>query len=139
MTACDLEQPVENTMKNSLNSYLKGSQLVAIAVMLFAVSIVGASETVLPKCQQDIEPTVRVAPIYPADIRIAASEEEARHVRWVVVEFTILETGRTADLLVVESNSVLFHRSAKRAISEYHYGPQESACIHRDRVTYLVK
>ncbi len=113
--------------------------LVVIAFLLVAVSSVEASETNLPKCRPDIEPTKRVAPITPADMRVATSAEEARFVGWVVVEFTILETGRTYDRVVVESNATIFHRSAKRAISEYRYGPQEHACIHRERVTYRIK
>ena len=126
-------------MKNSLNLCLEAKVMAMIALLLSAIGTLEAEETDLPKCRSDIEPTVRVAPIYPADIRVATNAEETRFVGWVVVEFTILETGRTDDRVVVESNSTIFHRSAKRAISEYRYGPQENACIHRERVTYRIK
>ena len=126
-------------MKNCLNLCLEAKTFAVIAILLPAIGIAEAGESELPRCRTDIEPTLRVTPIYPTDVRVATDANEVRVVGWVVVEFTILETGRTDNRVVVESNSMIFHHSAKQAISKYRYSPQENACVHRVRMTYQIE
>ena len=64
-------------------------------------------------------PLLRQAPDYPQRLRARGVEG------WVVVSFTITETGATADAVVLESNPPgAFDAAALRAIARYKYHPQ---------------
>jgi protein TonB len=63
-------------------------------------------------------PIVKVAPVYPT--RAASRGLEG----YVIVEFTVTETGATRDIFVVESTSSLFERAAVDAASKFKYKPR---------------
>ena len=64
-------------------------------------------------------PLLRQAPDYPQRLRARGIEG------WVVVSFTITETGATADAVVLDSNPPgAFDAAALRAIARYKYHPQ---------------
>lgn len=64
-------------------------------------------------------PLLRQAPDYPQRLRARGVEG------WVVVSFTITETGATADAVVIESSPPgAFDAAALRAIARYKYHPQ---------------
>jgi protein TonB len=63
-------------------------------------------------------PIVKVAPVYPT--RAASRGLEG----YVIVEFTVTETGSTRDIFVVESTSSLFERAAVDAAAKFKYKPR---------------
>ena len=64
-------------------------------------------------------PLLRQAPDYPQRLRARGIEG------WVVVSFTITETGATTDAVVLESSPPgVFDAAALRAIARYKYHPQ---------------
>lgn len=63
-------------------------------------------------------PIVKVAPVYPS--RAASRGLEG----YVIVEFTVTETGATRDIFVVESTSSLFERAAVDAAAKFKYKPR---------------
>lgn len=63
-------------------------------------------------------PIVKVAPVYPA--RAAARGLEG----YVIVEFTVTQTGSTKDIFVYESSSSLFERAAVDAAAKFKYKPR---------------
>lgn len=63
-------------------------------------------------------PIVKVAPVYPT--RAASRGLEG----YVIVEFTVTETGSTRDIFVVESSSSLFERAAVDAAGKFKYKPR---------------
>lgn len=63
-------------------------------------------------------PIVKVAPVYPS--RAASRGLEG----YVIVEFTVTETGATRDIFVVESTSSLFERAAVDAAGKFKYKPR---------------
>lgn len=63
-------------------------------------------------------PIVKVAPVYPT--RAASRGLEG----YVIVEFTVTESGATSDIFVVESTSSLFERAAVEAASKFKYKPR---------------
>ena len=63
-------------------------------------------------------PIVKVAPVYPT--RAASRGLEG----YVIVEFTVTETGSTRDIFVVESTSSLFERAAVEAAGKFKYKPR---------------
>ena len=66
----------------------------------------------------DYLPIVKVAPVYPT--RAASRGLEG----YVIVEFTVTETGSTRDIFVVESSSSLFERAAVDAAGKFKYKPR---------------
>jgi TonB family protein len=60
----------------------------------------------------------RVPPVYPARVLSRGIEG------WVTVSYTITESGNVADIVVVESSSQLFERSAIKAVSKYRFKPR---------------
>lgn len=84
-------------------------------------------------------PIVKVAPVYPA--RAAARGLEG----YVIVEFTVTETGSTRDIFVVESTSSLFERAAVDAAAKFKYKPRvidgqpvEVAGV-RNKITFVLE
>jgi protein TonB len=84
-------------------------------------------------------PIVKVAPVYPA--RAASRGLEG----YVIVEFTVTETGATRDITVVESSSTLFDRAAVDAASKFKYKPRvidgqpvEVAGV-RNKITFVLE
>ncbi len=63
-------------------------------------------------------PIVKVAPVYPA--RAASRGLEG----YVIVEFTVTQTGSTKDIFVYESSSSLFERAAVDAAAKFKYKPR---------------
>jgi biopolymer transport protein ExbB len=63
-------------------------------------------------------PLVRVLPLYPRRAQQQGIEG------WVMVEFTITETGTVADIRVVESSLPIFEASAVRAVNKFKYRPR---------------
>jgi protein TonB len=84
-------------------------------------------------------PIVKVAPVYPA--RAAQRGLEG----YVIVEFTVTETGSTRDITVVESTSSLFDRAAMDAAAKFKYKPRvidgnpvEVAGV-RNKITFVLE
>jgi len=84
-------------------------------------------------------PIVKVAPVYPA--RAASRGLEG----YVIVEFTVTQTGSTKDIFVVESSSSLFERAAVDAAAKFKYKPRvidgepvEVAGV-RNRITFVLE
>lgn len=67
---------------------------------------------------QEYSPLLKVSPRYP--LRAARSGWEG----YVIVEFTVDETGRTRDAYVIESTSSVFEDSALEAVSQFRYIPR---------------
>lgn len=63
-------------------------------------------------------PIVRVLPIYPRRAEIQGLEG------WVVLEFTVNETGATQDIRVLESSNRMFEKAAVRSVEKYKYRPR---------------
>jgi len=84
-------------------------------------------------------PIVKVAPVYPA--RAAQRGLEG----YVIVEFTVTQTGATKDIVVVESTSSLFDRAAVDAAAKFKYKPRvidgnpvEVAGV-RNKITFVLE
>lgn len=84
-------------------------------------------------------PIVKVAPVYPA--RAASRGLEG----YVIVEFTVTQTGSTKDIFVYESSSSLFERAAMDAAAKFKYKPRvidgqpvEVAGV-RNRITFVLE
>ena len=84
-------------------------------------------------------PIVKVAPVYPA--RAAQRGLEG----YVIVEFTVTQTGATKDISVVESTSSLFDRAAVDAAAKFKYKPRvidgnpvEVAGV-RNKITFVLE
>jgi len=84
-------------------------------------------------------PIVKVAPVYPA--RAASRGLEG----YVIVEFTVTQTGSTKDIFVYESSSSLFERAAVDAAAKFKYKPRvidgepvEVAGV-RNRITFVLE
>ena len=63
-------------------------------------------------------PIVKVAPVYPSRALSRGLEG------YVIVEFTVTQTGAVRDAFVVESTSSLFERSAVEAAYKFKYKPR---------------
>ena len=63
-------------------------------------------------------PIVKVAPVYPARARARRLEG------YVMVEFTVTETGSVKDVAVVESTASLFEEAAVEAALKFKYKPR---------------
>ncbi len=63
-------------------------------------------------------PIVKVAPVYPSRALSRGLEG------YVIVEFTVTQTGATKDVFVVESTSSLFERAAVEAAYKFKYKPR---------------
>ena len=63
-------------------------------------------------------PIVKVAPVYPSRALSRGLEG------FVIVEFTVTQTGSVKDVFVVESTSSLFERAAVEAASKFKYKPR---------------
>ena len=68
---------------------------------------------------RELTPVVRVAPIYPPRAQEKGVEG------WVVVQFTVTESGSVRDASVVDSEPKrIFNRAAIRAIKKWKYKPK---------------
>ena len=63
-------------------------------------------------------PIVKVAPVYPSRALSRGLEG------YVIVEFTVTQTGAVKDVFVVESTSSLFERAAVEAAYKFKYKPR---------------
>ena len=63
-------------------------------------------------------PIVKVAPVYPSRALSRGLEG------YVIVEFTVTQTGAVKDVFVVESTSSLFERAAVEAAFKFKYKPR---------------
>ncbi len=63
-------------------------------------------------------PIVKVAPVYPSRALSRGLEG------YVIVEFTVTQTGAVKDVTVVESTSSLFERAATEAAYKFKYKPR---------------
>ncbi len=63
-------------------------------------------------------PIVKVAPVYPSRALSRGLEG------YVIVEFTVTQTGAVKDVFVVESTSSLFERAATEAAYKFKYKPR---------------
>lgn len=63
-------------------------------------------------------PIVKVAPVYPSRALSRGLEG------YVIVEFTVTQTGAVKDVFVVESTSSLFERAAVEAAHKFKYKPR---------------
>jgi protein TonB len=81
----------------------------------------------------DTIPLVRINPEYPP--RALARGLEG----YVVVQFTITETGTTKDITVVESSSSVFEDAAVRAVERYRYNPKIEGGVPVERVGIRVQ
>ena len=63
-------------------------------------------------------PIVKVAPVYPSRALSRGLEG------YVIVEFTVTQTGAVKDVFVVESTSSLFERAAVQAAYKFKYKPR---------------
>lgn len=66
----------------------------------------------------DYQPIVKVSPIFPAAAAARGIEG------YVIVEYTVTRSGTVRDLVVVESSSSLFERSALEAAAKFKYKPR---------------
>lgn len=66
----------------------------------------------------DFMPIVKVSPVYPP--RAAARGIEG----YVVIEYTVTHLGTVSDLVVIESSSPLFERSALQAAAQFKFKPR---------------
>jgi len=66
----------------------------------------------------DYLPVVKVEPVYPT--RALARRLEG----WVIVRFTVTETGSVTDIEVIESSDPLFEGSAVEAAQRFKYRPR---------------
>ncbi|NIW24152.1 MAG: TonB family protein [Gammaproteobacteria bacterium] len=66
----------------------------------------------------DYLPIVKVAPVYPR--RALVRREEG----WVLLRFTVLNTGAVANIEVVESSNEIFEEAAVRAAAKFKYRPR---------------
>ena len=67
---------------------------------------------------REYAPIVKVAPVYP-ETALAAELEG-----YVVVGYTITETGTVADPVVIESSSAVFENAAVESVQKYKYTPR---------------
>lgn len=77
-----------------------------------------AQSAALAQQTDDWLPIVKVAPVYPE--RAAEIGLEG----YVIVEYTVTETGSVASPVVVESSSSLFEDAALSSVSKYKYQPR---------------
>lgn len=70
------------------------------------------------RSDSDIQPIVRIPPQYPNSAAERGTEG------WVLVEFTVTETGSVVDPVVVDADPPnTFNRAAKRAVVKWKYKP----------------
>ena len=78
---------------------------------------------------RDVLPLVRISPDYPP--RAVARGIEG----WVIVQFTISETGTVKDAVVVEAEpSDIFDEAALKAIARWRYNPRVEGGVAVERV-----
>lgn len=68
--------------------------------------------------QEEFLPIVKIAPVYPVEAAEIGLEG------YVIVEFTVTETGSVDDLFVVESSSPIFEQAAIDAALKFKYQPR---------------
>jgi bla regulator protein BlaR1 len=113
-----------NSLKLAKKFLLGMAGVIALAVPLMAGFVidnaaVAQSQTPTPDAPgDDFMPIVKVAPVYPP--RAAARGLEG----FVVVQYTVNETGSTSNVTVVESSSSLFERAAIDSALKYKYQPR---------------
>ena len=67
------------------------------------------------------EPKIKFLPQYPAEAAAARIEG------YVTLSFQVAENGSVQDLRVIESQPpYVFDKAARRAVSRWNFGPQES-------------
>jgi protein TonB len=78
---------------------------------------------------QDVLPLVRIAPDYPPRALSRGIEG------WVIVQFTITETGSVRDASVVDADpEEIFDQSALNAIARWRYNPRVEGGVAIERV-----
>ena len=100
-------------MANNFDNAMAGS--VSAPVINASMSIGGVGFGIT---DGEYLPIVKVAPVYPARALNRGLEG------YVIVEFTVTETGSTRDAFVVESTSTLFDRAAIEAALKFKYKPR---------------
>ena len=107
-----------------------------VIALLLAYTLTPSSQAAdleTQQCSENLEPTESAAPVYPA------TPMATNLYGWVLVKFTVTETGRVASPAVIKSSSRVFEYSALTAIREFKYPKQEFRCIHENRFEYIVE
>jgi TonB family protein len=148
ISGCDLRQRITRIMRYRPMNKLKLSKKILLVLAAFVVVAIptldgisaqnvaraqdatpepGAppsesaapAPTVVPgSADGDYVPIVMVQPIYPT--RALARGLEG----WVVVQYTITETGATEDVVVTDSSSMIFENAAVESAGKYKYKPR---------------
>ncbi len=113
----------ENTRRTPMTSLHRIALTIVALAVVVPLGATGAASDPAPlhpaSSDGDIRPLVKVAPVYPAG---AARD---RIEGWVLVEFTVDESGATRDARVVESDPVaVFDQAALDAVRRYRYEPR---------------
>ena len=83
------------------------------------VSLRGSLSLGAAPSDRELTPVVRVTPVYPPRAQEKGIEG------WVVVEFTVTESGSVADASIVDASPKrIFNRAALRAIRKWKYKPK---------------
>ncbi|MGB4246350.1 MAG: M56 family metallopeptidase, partial [Pseudohongiellaceae bacterium] len=93
----------------------------AILLLLTAglLTVMGSTQVVSAQQREEMFPLNTVEPMYPT---LAAAQSIEG---WVVVEFTVTETGDVGDARVVDAEpSDIFNASALRAVSQFRFSPR---------------
>ncbi len=110
-----MRRPAMKRLGRRKSALLNLGALSALAVPVVAGWIAAATAEAQV---EEYLPIVKIAPYYP---------EEAAALRlegYVIVEFTVTESGSVEDLLVVESSSPIFEPAALDAVSKFKYAPR---------------
>lgn len=105
---------VERQMMQRLNIELPINLSASSALGDALVAVAGGREV-----NANVIPLARINPIYPKRAKMMKKEG------FVILEFTITQTGSVKDIEVLESQPVkLFDRSASRALSKWKFKPK---------------
>jgi bla regulator protein BlaR1 len=124
VSGADLQRRITQIMRGDVMSKLGFAKRLFLgtcaAVTLAAPDLAGffAQSTALAQQTDDWLPIVKVAPVYPQ--RAAEIGLEG----YVIVEYTVSESGSVVDPVVVESSSSLFEEAALSSVGKYKYQPR---------------
>lgn len=115
---------------NMAKAQRPGSSDVAISIPSMSADFDMAGGINLGAAPADTEatPILRVPPVYPARAQERGIEG------WVVVEFTITQTGAVKDPVVIDAEpSSIFNRAALRSIRKWKYKPKVVDGVPQER------
>jgi bla regulator protein blaR1 len=117
----DLKRRITSIMRRSTMARLQTRKKLMLGITASAAIAlpIAAGWLTAANAQDEVQlPIVRVAPVYPQ------AAADARLEGFVLLEYTVTETGAVVDPIVIESSSTVFERSAIEAALKFKYQPK---------------